>query len=108
MESKRFDMTRRNFVKLSGAASILSATALAGCGNSGSSASTASGSGSASAFKIGNIGPLTGAAAIYGSAPRTAPSSPSTRSTPLVAFSSSTTARMTSTIRRSPSMPTTT
>ena len=68
MESKRFDMTRRNFVKLSGAASILSATALAGCGNSGSSASTASGSGSASTFKIGNIGPLTGAAAIYGSA----------------------------------------
>lgn len=68
MESKRFDMTRRNFVKLSGAASILSATALAGCDNSGSSASTASGAGSASAFKIGNIGPLTGAAAIYGTA----------------------------------------
>lgn len=68
MESKRFDMTRRNFVKLSGAASILSATALAGCGNSGSSASTASGSDSADAFKIGNIGPLTGAAAIYGTA----------------------------------------
>ena len=68
MESKRFDMTRRNFVKLSGAASILSATALAGCGNSGSSASTASGSDSASAFKIGNIGPLTGGAAIYGTA----------------------------------------
>lgn len=68
MESKRFDMTRRNFVKLSGAASILSATALAGCGNSGSSASTASGAGSSSAFKIGNIGPLTGAAAIYGTA----------------------------------------
>lgn len=68
MESKRFDMTRRNFVKLSGAASILSATALAGCGSSGSSASTASGAGSASAFKIGNIGPLTGAAAIYGTA----------------------------------------
>lgn len=55
-------------MKLSGAASILSATALAGCGNSGSSASTASGAGSASAFKIGNIGPLTGAAAIYGTA----------------------------------------
>ena len=68
MESKRFDMTRRNFVKLSGAASILSATALAGCGNSGSSASTASGSDSADAFKIGNIGPLTGGAAIYGNA----------------------------------------
>ena len=68
MESKRFGMSRRNFVKLSGAASILSATALAGCGNSGSSASTASGSDSASAFKIGNIGPLTGAAAIYGNA----------------------------------------
>ena len=68
MESKRFGMSRRNFVKLSGAASILSATALAGCGNSGSSASTASGSGSASAFKLGNIGPLTGAAAIYGNA----------------------------------------
>ena len=50
MESKRFDMTRRNFVKLSGAASILSATALAGCGNSGSSASTASGSDSASCY----------------------------------------------------------
>lgn len=68
MESNRFGMSRRNFVKLSGAAGILSVAGLAGCGNSGSSSAGSSGSDSADAFKIGNIGPLTGAAAIYGNA----------------------------------------
>lgn len=63
MESKRFGMSRRNFVKLSGATGILSVAGLAACGNSGSSSA-----GSSTSFKLGNIGPLTGAAAIYGNA----------------------------------------
>lgn len=63
MESKRFGMSRRNFVKLSGATGILSVAGLAACGNSGSSSA-----GSSTTFKLGNIGPLTGAAAIYGNA----------------------------------------
>lgn len=67
MESKRFGMSRRNFVKLSGATGILSVAGLAACGNSGSS-SAGSSSSDASTFKLGNIGPLTGANAIYGNA----------------------------------------
>ena len=63
MESKRFGMSRRSFVTLSGATGILSVAGLAACGNSGSSSA-----GSSTAFKLGNIGPLTGAAAIYGNA----------------------------------------
>lgn len=63
MESKRFGVSRRNFVKLSGATGILSVAGLAACGNSGSSSA-----GSSTTFKLGNIGPLTGAAAIYGNA----------------------------------------
>lgn len=63
MESKRFGMSRRNFVKLSGATGILSVAGLAACGNSGSSSA-----GSSTTFKLGNIGPLTGAAALYGTA----------------------------------------
>ena len=63
MESKRFGMSRRNFVKLSGATGILSVAGLAACGSSGSSSA-----GSSTTFKLGNIGPLTGAAAIYGNA----------------------------------------
>ena len=63
MESKRFGMSRRNFVKLSGATGILSVAGLAACGNSGSSSA-----GSSTTFKLGNIGPLTGADAIYGNA----------------------------------------
>lgn len=63
MESKRFGMSRRSFVKLSGATGILSVAGLAACGNSGSSSA-----GSSTTFKLGNIGPLTGAAAIYGNA----------------------------------------
>lgn len=63
MESKRFGMSRRNFVKLSGAMGILSVAGLAACGNSGSSSA-----GSSTTFKLGNIGPLTGGAAIYGNA----------------------------------------
>lgn len=63
MESKRFGMSRRNFVKLSGATGILSVAGLAACGNSGSSSA-----GSSTTFKLGNIDPLTGGAAIYGNA----------------------------------------
>lgn len=63
MESKRFGMSRRNFVKLSGATGILSVAGLVACGNSGSSSA-----GSSTTFKLGNIGPLTGGAAIYGNA----------------------------------------
>ena len=54
MESKRFGMSRRNFVKLSGATGILSVAGLAACGNSGSS-SAGSSSSDASTFKLGNI-----------------------------------------------------
>ena len=55
------NLTRRSFVTLSGAAAA--SLALAGCGGSDG------GSGAASdTFKIGGIGPVTGAAAIYGSA----------------------------------------
>ena len=68
MESKRFGMSRRNFVKLSGATGILSIAGLAACGNSGSSSAGSSSSSDGSTFKLGNIGPLTGAAAIYGNA----------------------------------------
>ena len=68
MESKRFGMSRRNFVKLSGATGILSVAGLAACGNSGSSSAGSSSNSDGSTFKLGNIGPLTGAAAIYGNA----------------------------------------
>ncbi|WP_154028530.1 ABC transporter substrate-binding protein [Olsenella uli] len=61
MESNRFGVTRRNFVKLSGAAGILSVAGLAGCGSK-------DGSSEGGKFKLGNIGPLTGAAALYGTA----------------------------------------
>lgn len=69
------NMTRRNFL---GAAGIATAgLALAGCGGGGSDAAGSSASGEAASsqidgpdgsFKIGSIGPLTGAAAIYGTA----------------------------------------
>ena len=57
------DMSRRGFIKLSGA--VAATAALAGCGGSsdGGSAEVP-----ADTFKIGGIGPVTGAAAIYGSA----------------------------------------
>ena len=58
-------ISRRSFVKGMGAASVLGATALvAGCGGNGGSNNANAGEG----FKIGGIGPLTGAAAIYGNA----------------------------------------
>ena len=75
------DMTRRNFVQMSGA--IAAAAALAGCGGgaassaadsgatsaaSTSSATSAAGTAAAGSFKLGGIGPVTGAAAIYGTA----------------------------------------
>lgn len=65
MESNRFGVTRRNFVKLSGAAGILSVAGLAGCGSKDGSSEGGSEGGK---FKLGNIGPLTGAAALYGTA----------------------------------------
>ena len=68
MESNRFHMSRRNFVELSGAAGILSVAGLAGCGGNAGSSSGSDGASAEGAFKIGNIGPLTGAAAIYGNA----------------------------------------
>lgn len=50
-------------------AAIMAAGALTGCGSNGAGDSqSSSASGSASAIKIGGIGPLTGAAAIYGNA----------------------------------------
>jgi len=68
MESNRFGMSRRNFVKLSGAAGILSVAALAGCGSNGGSSSDGGSSDGGAKFKVGGIGPVTGAAAIYGNA----------------------------------------
>lgn len=61
-------VSRRNFVKLSSAAGLVSIAGLAGCGSSSSASTTsaASSSSSASTFKIGHIGPLTGAGAVYG------------------------------------------
>ena len=56
-------ISRRNFVKLVGASSVISITGLAGCSSQGGSAADTSG-----AFKVGSIGPVTGAAAIYGNA----------------------------------------
>lgn len=54
-------LSRRNF--LAGAAALGSTVALAGCSSGGSDGGSADGDG---AFKIGVIGPLTGAAATYG------------------------------------------
>jgi branched-chain amino acid transport system substrate-binding protein len=73
------DMTRRGFVKLAGATGVIGAgLSLAACGGTnetepGSTATTSSGAsnqieGPDGSFKVGNIGPLTGAAAIYGTA----------------------------------------
>ena len=58
------DMSRRGFIKLSSA--VAATAALAGCG--GGSSDGGSTEVSADTFKIGGIGPVTGAAAIYGSA----------------------------------------
>ncbi len=65
------DFSRRTFIKLSGVAAA--GLGLSACGNSGSasSGSTESAGGAAASgdtFKIGGIGPVTGPAAIYGSA----------------------------------------
>ena len=69
------DMTRRSFVQMSGA--LAAAAALAGCGggaassaadSSATSATSAAPADSGLAFKLGGIGPVTGAAAIYGTA----------------------------------------
>lgn len=63
-------MSRRKFVQLAGAAGILGASSLVitGCGSSSSSSSSSSAGSSSASFKLGGIGPVTGAAAIYGSA----------------------------------------
>ena len=61
-------VSRRNFLKLSGVvAAGLGLTACGGSGDSGSSSDGAAAAGG-DAFLIGGIGPVTGAAAIYGSA----------------------------------------
>ena len=76
-------------------AGAMLATALTGCGGSASSSSDSQNSGnsdstaSGTAFKIGGTGPLTGAAAIYGNAARTAHRSRLTRSTLRAAIFSS-------------------
>ena len=54
------NMTRRTFAQLSGA--VAASAILAGCGGSDG------GSATSDTFKIGGIGPVTGAAAIYGNA----------------------------------------
>ena len=66
---KKLDVTRRNFLQLSGA--LAGSALLVGCGGgSGSGASDAptDAMSDAGIFKIGGIGPTTGAAAIYGTA----------------------------------------
>lgn len=61
------DISRRSFLKAMGFAGAAGAVALTGCGNSGTSGSSEGGaSNDSGAFKLGGIGPLTGAAAIYG------------------------------------------
>ena len=59
-------ISRRNFVQLLGAAGAMGVVGMVGCGSSGNSG--AEGSAAGSAFMIGGIGPVTGAAAIYGNA----------------------------------------
>lgn len=61
-------INRRGFI--TGAAGLGLASVLAGCsnGDGGSSAGSSSSSASGAAFKIGGIGPTTGATAIYGNA----------------------------------------
>lgn len=61
-------LSRRNFLKLSGVAAA--GMGLAACGGSGDGGSSDGGSVEAAegALKIGGIGPITGAAAIYGNA----------------------------------------
>ena len=56
------DMTRRSFVTLSG--TVAASAVLAGCGGSSEGGSSVP----SDTFKIGGIGPVTGAAAIYGNA----------------------------------------
>jgi branched-chain amino acid transport system substrate-binding protein len=66
-------MSRRNFVKLAGATTAVSAVALAGCDSSSSSSdSDSTSSTSGASYKLGGIGPVTGAAAIYGTAVKNA------------------------------------
>lgn len=64
------NLTRRNFL---GTMSIAAGLALAGCGNAGGTSdsgekATSQIEGPEGSFKLGGIGPLTGAAAIYGTA----------------------------------------
>ena len=63
---------------------------MAGCGSASAPAAEAtpaaeSTTDGSAAFKFGGVGPLTGAAAIYGQAVKTASRSPWTRSTPRAA-----------------------
>ncbi len=64
---KNFDISRRNFLQITGA--LGASAVLAGCGGSnGGGGSETTDGGSTGTFKIGGIGPVTGAAAIYGTA----------------------------------------
>ena len=58
--------SRRGFLKLSGVAAA--SLGLVACGGSGSQGSGSADAGASGAIKIGGIGPITGAAAIYGNA----------------------------------------
>jgi branched-chain amino acid transport system substrate-binding protein len=62
-------ISRRKFIELLGATGAIGAVSIAGVtGCSGSSSSSSSSSTGTAKFKIGGIGPVTGAAAIYGTA----------------------------------------
>ncbi|HJG30508.1 ABC transporter substrate-binding protein [Collinsella ihumii] len=70
MSSRIFNPSMSRRTLIAGLAGLSAAGVLAGCSNDDSSSSAGSSSGSASGatFKIGGIGPTTGAAAIYGNA----------------------------------------
>ena len=60
----------KKFTKIASLAltAVMAATCLAGCGAGSSTSTSGSASGDKKVIKIGGIGPLTGAAAIYGQA----------------------------------------
>lgn len=62
------NVSRRGFVQAMGVAGAAGAVALTGCGNGSDGGSADGGSADGGKFKVGGIGPLTGAAAIYGNA----------------------------------------
>ena len=91
-----------------GSSTSSSAAEATGSEPAASTAENATGTSNGAAIKLGGIGPLTGAAAIYVTQPSTALSWQLRRSTPWAVFSLKSSGKMTSTTPRSPSMPTTT